>query len=305
MKILVTGADGMIGSAIRKLNPADTVYVTRQDGDLTDFSHTKEIFNRIKPSHVIHLAAQVGGIGANATHPGEFFRNNLLMNVNVLESARLSEVKKLLSFMSTCIFPDKTEYPLNEKSLHDGPPHPSNFGYAYAKRMLDIQSRAYRKEYGCNYITALPANIYGPDDNYNLENAHVVAAQIHKCYLAKTGNTELVVWGSGSPLREFIYSEDIAKLALWAIENYSEDDPIIFSSGIENSIKELVETIAKKMEFSGELIFDSSKPDGQLRKPSDTTKLYKYLPDFKFTALEEGIESAVKWFVGKYPEVRK
>jgi GDP-L-fucose synthase len=305
MKLLVTGADGMVGSAIRKINPANTVYITHQDGDLTDVSFANRIFNEIQPTHVIHLAAQVGGIGANAAHPGEFFRNNLLMNVNVLESARLIGVKKLLSFMSTCIFPDKIEYPLNEKNLHNGPPHPSNFGYAYAKRMLDIQSRAYRKEYNCDYITALPANIYGPNDNFNLENAHVVAAQIHKCFLAKTDNTQLSVWGSGSPLREFIYSEDIARLALWAIENYSEEDPIIFSSGVENSIKELIETIARKMEFKGDIIFDSSKPDGQLRKPSDTTKLFKYLPDFRFTPLDEGIGKTVEWFEKNYPDIRK
>jgi len=305
MKLLITGADGLVGSAIKKLNPENAIYVSHEDIELTDFSATKRLFEDIRPTHVIHTAAQVGGIGANSKHPGEFFRNNLLINLNVLESARLLGVEKLISFMSTCIFPDKIEYPLNEKNLHNGAPHPSNFGYAYAKRMIDVQSRAYRKEYGCNFITAMPTNVYGPHDNFSLEDGHAVAALMHRCYIMKKENKDLEVWGTGSPLREFVFSEDIARLSLWALENYNEEDPIIFTSGTENSIKELVEIIALKMDYNGKLVFDTSKPDGQLRKPSDPTKLKKYLPDFEFTPLDEGTEKTVKWFVENYPEIRK
>jgi GDP-L-fucose synthase len=222
----------------------------------------------------------------------------------VLESARLAGTKKLISFMSTCVFPDKCTYPLNERELHNGPPHPSNFGYAYAKRMLEVQSSAYRKEWKCNYIVAIPTNIYGPNDNFSLVDGHVVPALIHKAFLARENRTDLTIWGSGKPLREFVYSGDIAKLALWAIDNYDEESPIIFSSGIEVSIRELAELVARKIKFLGKLVFDAGKPDGQFRKPSDTTKLRKYQPDFQWTPLEEGIETTVEWFLKHYPKVR-
>jgi GDP-L-fucose synthase len=222
----------------------------------------------------------------------------------VLESARIVGAKRLISFMSTCIFPDKCAYPLNERDLHAGAPHPSNFGYAYAKRMLEVQSSAYRKEWGCQYIVAIPTNIYGPNDNYSLTEGHVVPALIHKTFLARQNGTPLSVWGSGKPLREFVYSEDIAKLSMWALENYHEEDPIIFSSGIEVSIRELTETVARKMKFTGPIEFDASKPDGQFRKPSDTAKLRRYLPEFQWTPLDDGIERTVEWFLSHYPILR-
>lgn len=305
MKILVTGANGLVGSAIKRLNPNNTTYIIRNDADLTDFAQTKAVFEKIKPTHIINAAAQVGGIGANINHPGEYFRNNILINTNVMEAARLIKAEKLLTFLSTCIFPDKCEYPLNEKDLHAGPPHPSNFAYAHAKRMIDVQSRAYRQEFGCNFITAIGTNIYGPNDNFDLKNSHVLPALIYKCYLAKQNNEDFNIWGSGKPLREFVLSDDIAKLSLWAIENYNEESPIIFTSGIETSIKEVVEIIAKKMNFQGKIVFDSSKPDGQIRKPSDSTKMKKYLPEFKFTGIEEGIEETMDWFLNNYKNIRK
>ncbi|MDI6688109.1 MAG: GDP-L-fucose synthase [Desulfobacterales bacterium] len=304
-KTLVTGAGGLVGYAIKQLNPPDTIYLTRKEVDLTDFDKIDATMAHIRPSRVIHLAATVGGIGGNMIHSGEYFRSNIMINTNVLESARRCGVKKLISFMSTCVFPNTCTYPLNEKDLHNGPPHPSNFGYAYAKRMLEVQSSAYRNEWNCDYIVAIPTNIYGPNDDWNLSDGHVIPSLIHRCFLSKKTNSDLVVWGSGKPLREFVFSDDIAKLASWALDNYSEDSPIIFSSGIEISIRDLVELVASKMKFDGKLIFDSTKPDGQYRKPSDTTKLRKYLPDFVFTPIEEGIEKSVDWFVTNYPNLRK
>lgn len=303
-KTLVTGAGGLVGYAIRQLNPKNFVYITRKDGDLIDFAQTKKIFRKVRPNHVIHLAAEVAGIGGNTIHSGEFFRKNIMINVNVLETARLAGVDKLISFMSTCVFPDLCTYPLNEKDIHFGPPHPSNFGYAYAKRMLEVQSSAYRREWGCNYIVSIPTNIYGENDFWNLTDGHVIPSLIHKCFLAKKNNQNFQVWGSGKPLREFVYSKDIAKLILWAMKKYNEDTPIIFSNGEEKSIKELVALVVKQTDFKGKVIFDKTKPDGQFRKPSDTTKLKKYLPDFKFTLLEEGIRNTVKWFVKNYPNIR-
>lgn len=304
-KTIVTGANGLVGYAIRNLNLPDFIYLSRGIVDLTDFEATKKKFVELKPENVIHLAAQVGGIGGNLIHSGEYFRNNILININVLESARIARCKKLLSFMSTCVFPEKSPFPLNEKDLHNGPPHPSNFGYAYAKRMLQVQSSAYRKEWNCNYIVAIPTNIYGPNDNFSLVDGHVISSLIHKTYLAKKNGTDLVVWGSGKPLREFIYSADIARLALWVIDNYNEDTPLILTSGIEISILELTEMITRKMKFKGKLTFDSTKPDGQFRKPSDATKLTKLLPGFRWTPLEEGVQKTIDWFLKKYPQVRK
>ncbi|WP_347988036.1 GDP-L-fucose synthase [Methylomonas sp. AM2-LC] len=303
-KTIVTGANGLVGYALRQLNQPNTTYLSRETLNLTDFVATQAHFKALAPENVIHLAAQVGGIGGNLIHSGEYFRNNILINTNVLESARIAGSKKLISFMSTCVFPDKCIYPLNEKDLHNGPPHPSNFGYAYAKRMLEVQSSAYRKEWNCNYIVAIPTNIYGPNDNFSLTEGHVVPALIHRTYLAKQQGTDLIVWGSGKPLREFVYSEDIARLTLWALENYSDDTPIIFTSGIEVSIRELVEIVAKKIGFQGNLLFDAEKPDGQYRKPSDASKLNSYLPNFKWTPLEEGIERTIDWFLSHYPNVR-
>lgn len=304
-KLLVTGAGGMIGYALKSLKLSDVVYLARKDADLTDFAAAKDAFNAIKPERVIHLAAQVGGIGGNMMHSGEYFRNNIMININVLEVARLCKVKKLISFMSTCVFPDLCRYPLNEKDIHSGPPHASNFGYAYAKRMLEVQSVAYRKEWGCDYIVAIPTNVYGPNDNFNLQDGHVVPSLIHKCYLAMKNKTDLILWGTGSPLREMVYSKDIAELAIWALDNYSEETPIILSNGLEVSIKDIVEIIVSKMEFKGKIVFDATKPQGQLRKPSDTSKLKKYLPEFKFTAIERGIQETVAWFVSNYPKIRK
>ena len=303
--ILVTGSNGLVGNALRRIHPEDCIFATRQDADLTDFSQTKALFERIRPEKVIHLAAVVGGIGGNMIHSGEYFRNNTMINLNVLESARITGVKKLISFMSTCVFPDKCTYPLNEKDLHNGPPHPSNFGYAYAKRMLEVQSSAYRKEWNCDFIVAIPTNIYGPNDNWSLTDGHVIPSLVHRCFLAKKNNAELTIWGSGKPLREFVFSDDIARLALWALDQYSEDSPIIFTSGIENSIKELVELIVGNLHFTGKLTFDATKPDGQYRKPSDDAKLKKYLPDFRFTPLAEGIEKTVDWFESHYPNMRQ
>ena len=304
MRLLVTGSSGLVGSAIRGLNPEDTVFVNRGDADLTDFSSTEKLFILHNPTHVIHLAAEVGGIGGNISNSGDYFRNNILINTNVLEISRRVGVKKLISFMSTCVFPDAATYPLTVDQVHNGPPHPSNFSYAYAKRMLDIQSKAYRKQWGLDYQILVPTNIYGPNDYWNLEDGHVVPSLIHKIYLAKLARTPLTVWGTGKPLREFVYSSDIAKLSLWAIEFYENIDPLILSSGIEVSIKELVTTISRLMQYDGEIIFDESKPDGQFRKPSDGKALGSYLPDFAYQNLETGLTETIEWFQNNFPNVR-
>ena len=302
--ILVTGGGGLLGHGLRRMGLSDTVFVAREDGDLTNYQNVISIFEKYRPRRVIHAAAEVAGIGGNIIHSGEYYRNNILINTNVLECARVFQVERLISFMSTCIFPVDAPYPLNERDIHLGPPHPSNFGYAYAKRMLEVQTVAYRQEWQCDFLCAIPTNMYGPYDFWNVEESHVVPSLIHKCFQAKAQGEKLSVWGTGSPLREFVFIDDIARLVIWMLDNYTETSPLILSSGIETSIRELVEEVVSSIGFDGEVEWDSSKPDGQHRKPSDSAKLRKYLPDFAFTSVDDGVDETVKWFVNKYPSLR-
>ncbi|MCH2044145.1 MAG: GDP-L-fucose synthase [Saprospiraceae bacterium] len=299
-KRLVTGGTGMVGSMI----DAD-LKIGRKDCDLTNWQEVNAFFEKHKPEEVIHCAAKVGGIWGNMHYKGDFFRDNILMNTHIIEAARLHGVKRLVAFLSTCVFPDDVEYPLTEQKIHLGKPHTSNDAYAYAKRMTDIQIRAYREQYDVQYTSVIPTNIYGPRDLFDLKNGHVVPSLIHRCYLARENGQDLEVWGSGTPLREFIYSEDVARLSEWALENYNEAEPIIFSTSAENSIKELVEMIVELLHFKGKLIWLSDKPDGQFRKPSDNSKLKAYLPDFEFTPLYEGLKKTIEWFEENYPNIRK
>jgi GDP-L-fucose synthase len=298
-KLLVTGGNGLVGSSINSDVKVGKEY------NLIIPEETDKMFQFHKPTHVIHCAGKVGGVGGNMNHKGEYFYDNIMINTNVIEGARKSGVKKLVSFLSTCIFPDNVEYPLTESKIHLGEPHSSNYPYAYAKRMADIQIRAYREQYGLNYVSVIPTNIYGPNDNFSLTHGHVMPMLIHKLYLAQQNNTDFVVWGSGKPLREFIYSKDVAKLSEWAVNYYNESEPIIFSTSDEISIIDLVDLLVKEFNFKGKVIFDSTKPDGQYRKPSDNSKLKSYLPDFKFTPIEEGIKETVKWFINNYENSRK
>lgn len=299
MKTLVTGGTGLVGSAINANVKVGRSY------DLTNPIVCDSMFAEHNPTHVIHCAAKVGGLGGNMNYKGEYFYDNIMINTNIIESARKSGVTNLVVFLSTCVFPDDVEYPLTEKKIHLGEPHFSNYPYAYAKRMSDIQIRAYREQYGLNYTSVIPCNIYGPNDNFSLEHGHVIPMLMHKLYLAQQNNTDFVVWGSGKPLREFIFSKDVAKLAEWALHNYNESEPIILSTSNEISIKDLVDLLVKEFEFKGKVTFDDSKPDGQYRKPSDNNKLKSYLPDFQFTSIEDGLKETVKWFKENYETAKK
>ena len=300
LDMLVTGGRGLVGSSLSgDMNRVGSEF------DLRDKTVTDKLFSDLSPKNVIHCAARVGGLGGNMNHKGEFFYDNIMMNTNVIESCRVHNVKKLVCFLSTCVFPNDVEYPLTEKKIHLGPPHNTNDSYSYAKRMADIQIRAYREQYGLNYVSVIPTNIYGPNDNFDLANGHVVPSLIHKCYLAKKNNTPFKIWGSGKPLREFIFSKDVGRLTKWVLENYEEEEPIIFSTSQEVSIKDVVDLIVKHMSFNGEVIWESDKPDGQFRKPSDNSKLLSYLPDFKFTSLDDGLKETIDWFVDNYENCRK
>lgn len=303
-KILITGGNGLVGENFKKLLPNAT-YVSSTDYDLRYYDQVEEMFETHSPTHVIHLAGMVGGVGANMKYPVEFFENNILINTLMLKYAHKYNVQKLVAFMSTCIFPDVVEYPLTPEKIHLGKPHFSNFGYAYAKRMVDIQLKAYQQEYNREWFSIIPTNIYGPFDNFNLESAHVVPALIHKCYLAKQNNTPWVIWGSGNAVREFIHVEDIAHLTIKLLDTYKSETPIILSTSQQTTIREIVELIAKYMNFTGEIIFDASKPEGQIRKPSDTTPLKLTFPEYEFISIEDGIKQTTEWFVSNINTIRK
>lgn len=299
-KVLITGGTGLVGSAI-----SDGIKISSKDVDLRNFNETLKLFKKISPTHIIHTAARVGGILGNTGHNGEFFYDNIMINTNVLEAARLVGTKRVVSYLSTCIFPNKIEYPLTEKKIFFGEPHDSNYGYSYAKRMGAVQSKVYNEQYGTKFSCIIPSNIYGPHDNFDLINGHVLPALIHKCYLAKKNNTDFIIWGSGEPLREFIYSKDIAKLSEMILNNDNILEPLIVTTGIETSIKDVAIEIAQHMNFTGNIIFDSTKPDGQFRKPSSNLELLKYFPNFKFTKLTDGIKKTIKWFNENYENTRK
>mmetsp|Transcript_47992 Transcript_47992/g.71119 ORF Transcript_47992/g.71119 Transcript_47992/m.71119 type:complete len:322 (+) Transcript_47992:41-1006(+) len=311
--VMVTGGSGLVGSAIRdyvsenKKENEEWVFLSSKDGDLRDRGATEAIFDKFKPTHVIHLAAKVGGLFANMAQKVEFYRENVLINDNIMECCRIHKVDKLVSFLSTCIFPDKTKYPIDETMLHDGPPHPSNEGYAYAKRLIDTMNRAYAEEYGCNFTSIIPTNIYGPHDNFSIQNGHVIPGLIHKCYNAKKNNTPFTIWGSGTPLRQFIYSLDLAELTVWVMRDYHSPEPITLSVGEEDevSIKDVALSVAKAMKFEGEVIFDTDKADGQFKKTADNKKLRSFRPDYKFKTIDEGIQKSVDWFNENYETARK
>lgn len=310
MKILVTGSSGLVGSAVKKISPNyshEFIFTTSKDGDLTNYNDTLKLFSYYKPDCVIHLAACVGGLFKNMNYKVDMFEKNVLINFNVVKACHEVNVEKLICCLSTCIFPDKTSYPINETMLHNGPPHNSNDAYAYAKRMLEIHCKTYQEQYDRNYICVIPTNIYGPNDNYNLKDGHVIPALTHRCYLAKKENKPFVVLGSGSPLRQFIFSEDLAKLFLWTVDNYKENSSLILSVGEKNevSIKKVATEIAKSFNYEHMMKFDTNYSDGQYKKTADNTKLISLAGQIVFTSMEEGIKENTKWFVENFDSARK
>jgi len=300
MPLMVTGGSGLIGSEIE----AD-FKPTRYDLNLLNLNSIVDYLVENKINKIIHCAGKVGGIGANSNKLGEFYTENILINTNVLEAARIAKVDKVVSFSSTCVFPSKATFPLTIKQIHQGPPDSSNYAYAYAKRMVEVQSRAYRKQYGCNFVTIIPCNVYGPNDNYHLEDGHVIPALIHKIYNAKVKNAGWVnVWGSGKPYREFLYSKDAAYLARRVMDEYDENDPLILSPDEEIQISILIEEIRRIIGFKGDVYYSKTK-DGQYRKPSDNTHMKKLFPDFIPTPIEKGLQNTINYFIDNYDEVRK
>ncbi len=312
--MLITGCSGLLGEEILRNSPS-SIGANSRDCNLLSPYPCDSFFYQIKKAAeasgseidtVIHCAAKVGGVKANTDFVADFFDDNIRMNMNVLEGCKRAGVK-LVSVLSTCVYPDSpyVKYPLTEDQLHMGPPHHSNFGYAYAKRMLEVQSRAYRQQFGCNFISVIPNNLYGLNDNYHLESGHVIPALIRKFYVATLQKEESVtVWGSGRPLREFTFARDAAKIILWLAENYNGEPPVNIGNPEQVSISDLAQIISEEVGFSGKVIFDSTKPDGQFQKPSSNQKLRDLGWNGNYTPLREGLRETIKFFEENYPNVR-
>jgi GDP-L-fucose synthase len=307
--ILVTGGTGLVGKALHSIMEDYPNYVfvflSSLECDLTEYDEILNCFNKYEPEYVIHLAANVGGLYKNLNKKVEMFEQNILMNFNVVKACHMFNVKKCIFALSTCVFPDKVEYPINEKTLHEGPPHSSNEGYAYAKRMLEVHCRMYNEQFGTNYVCIIPTNIYGPNDNFSLEDGHVIPSLIHKCYLAKKSNQPFQIKGSGKALRQFIYSEDLAKLIMIVLETYEKKDSIILSvdEKDEITIKEAAEEIADCFNYHN-IEFLTNFSEGQYKKTADNTKM-KEFTNFSFTPIKEGLKTTVEWFINNYETCRR
>jgi GDP-L-fucose synthase len=303
MTTLITGGSGLLGSHFTwGLKP------TRKEVDLLDYSSLADYIKKNGVQRIVHSAAIVGGVHANTSMVCDFFLGNLEMNANVLKACKEFKLNNSIFILSTCVFPSSAPLPLNESLIHEGEPHHTNYGYAYAKRMLEVGSRALEQQYGINTTCLIPTNLYGENDNHHLLNGHLIPSLIHKCYLAKKNNTDFVVWGDGTPLREIIYAGDVVRVIEKITEGQSNGlnypRMIIVSSSVEHSTREVAEMIAKKMGFSGNIVFDTSRPNGSAKKNSNNQVFRNYFPDFKWTPLDQGLDLSIDYFVSNYPNVR-
>jgi GDP-L-fucose synthase len=305
-KYLITGSDGLVGSALKKLLGQGHIFHEKKDVDLLNKDKTKEYFKYHCENNgvnaVIHCAAKVGGVQANMNNNKDFFLQNFIINNNVVESLLENEVPFFVNLLSTCIFPDQNiVYPLTSDQINMGDPHPSNHGYAFAKRLSGDVTRMVQKIYGHNWISVVPTNVYGEFDNFHLEDGHLVPAMIHRSFLSKTRSQPMILWGDGSPLRQLIYSEDLARLIIWALENWNLDKPFMAVNPKEHSVLEIATIICKEMGISSEkLILDLNKPTGQFKKTASTDAP----DDFEFMDLSTGIGKTVTWFNKNYPNIR-
>ena len=306
MRILVTGGSGMVGSGFTEEKSShELILISSKQYDLMSWHDAQLMMINTTPDVVIHLAARVGGVKGNAEFVADFFSENIMINTNVLQAAKKFDVKKVVSLLSTCVYPDKVNYPLTEDQIHNGVPHPSNFGYAYSKRMLDVHSRALRQQHGCNFICAVPNNLYGPHDNFDLENGHVIPAIIRKVWEAKQTGIAPIFWSDGSALREFTYAPDISDILLHLLNEYNDPEPINIGITEERSIASVVDLVCENLGYSGQVSWDESKPAGQYRKPSSNEKLIStgWAPSY-YTTFEIGLKKTCDWFIENYPNVR-
>lgn len=308
-RVCVTGGAGFLGSFVQeKLRErgATNIFVPRiEEYDLTEIDNIKRMLDDAKPDLIIHLAALAGGIGVNRARPAEFFYKNLMMGVPLMHEAWARGVGKFVAIGTICAYPKFTPIPFKEENLWDGYPEETNAPYGLAKKMLLVQAQAYRQQYGFNAIYLLPVNLYGPRDNFNLETSHVIPALIRKCVEAKQrGDDHIVLWGDGSPTREFLYVEDAAMGIVLAAERYNDSEPVNLGSGMEISIKDLANLIVRLTGFEGEIIWDTSKPNGQPRRALDTSRAEKFFGFRAQMPFEEGLRRTIHWFIENQDKIK-
>lgn len=301
-RITVTGGAGFLGAyVVGKLRESGckNIFVPRRsDYDLVNNEAVKKLYRDAKPDIVIHLAAVVGGIGANKQKPGRFFYENLIMGVQMMEQGRLAGIEKFVAVGTICAYPKFTPVPFKEEELWNGYPEETNAPYGLAKKMLLVQAQAYRQQYGFNAIYLLPVNLYGPGDNFDPESSHVIPALIKKCVDAnKLRSKKIVVWGTGRPTREFIYVEDAAEAIILATQRYNKGEPVNVGSGFEISIKDLADLVARLTGFKGQIAWDASKPDGQPRRRLDISRAEREFGFKAKTKFKEGLRKTIDWYL--------
>ncbi len=304
-RVVVTGGGGFLGSfVIEKLREAgaENVFVPRsKDYDLRERENIIRLYEETRPHIIIHLAAIVGGIGANRRYPGKFLYDNAIMGIQLIEYARHFRVEKFVSIGTVCSYPKFSSVPFKEDDLWNGYPEETNAPYGLAKKMFLVQLQAYRQEYGFNGIYLIPVNLYGPGDNFDLETSHVIPALIRKCVSAKQDDQpKIVAWGTGRATREFLYVEDAAEAIVTATERYEKPDPVNLGSGQEISIRDLVYLIKELVGYGGEVEWDTTKPDGQPRRCLDTSRAWQEFEWRARTSLRDGLQRTIDWFMANY-----
>jgi GDP-L-fucose synthase len=301
MSILITGGSGLLGTS---LNVDNSYLPSRKELNLLSYCQLESFIRKNNVKKIIHCAAMVGGVQANNQRMFDFFNANMMMNMNVLTACKQYELNNSIMILSTCVMPEHASLPYTESSLHDGKPHDTNYGYAHAKRMLHIGAIAMKRQYDINISCLIPCNLYGKNDNFNIEDGHVIPSLIHKCYLAKKNNTDFSIWGSGEAEREFIYADDFAKIIQDICHNNKYFSELLISPGISWNIKTIVDKIAKIMNFTGNIVYDKTKLNGIQKKTTDNSLFKQAFSNFQWTDIDRGLQETIDSFVKSYPNIR-
>lgn len=309
-RVVVTGGAGFLGSVVvtqlRKQGCRDIVVPRSRDYDLVDMGAVKRLYADANPDLVLHLAARVGGIGANQTHAGQFFYDNLMMGTQLMEVGRQRGLEKFVALATICAYPKYTPVPFREEDLWTGYPEETNAPYGLAKKMMLVQAQAYRQQYGFNAVVLFPVNLYGPGDNFDMRTSHVIPALIRKCVEATDrGDSRVVLWGDGTPSREFLYVDDAARAILLAAEHYNGNEPVNIGTGQEITIQALAHMIAAAVGFTGEIVWDTAKPNGQPRRCLEVSRATQLFGFEAATVCVEGIQKTVSWFRANRKTVRE